>query len=171
MKVTTKSTVIVAVTLMIFLGFQNCAKVTFKTAAGMNGKLDDGVDNTVDDIGDDVTDDGGVPTPTPTATATPIVDDGGDNDDDSGDQEGAALYICVLKGSGDSHVLQYSDKLYDDTSKNKTVCTTERGCLEIASQLFEVDHVKQEGQRCAHAHSVIQIDEASLQGLVDAQKN
>jgi len=164
MKPTYSKFLILSLSFAAFAGFQNCSKVNFSRNGSMLTKagLDGGQEISDGDGGTVITDNGGETPPVTT------VDDGsGDETQSSGDM----IYICVLKGSGNSHVLQYSavDHLYNDTSKSHTVCTTERGCLEIASQIFDVDHVKDESGRCTHAKSVIQIDESSLQDLVNAQ--
>lgn len=142
MKPTVNKILVLTLSLFAFTAFQNCAKVNFSSKNPLMTKA-------------------GLTSEPPV-----VVGDGG------GEQaSGGMIYVCVLKGPGNSHVLQYSSEnhLYNDTSKNQTVCTTERGCMEIASQIFDVDHVKDESGRCAHANSVIQIDEAGLQDLVNSQ--
>ena len=74
-------------------------------------------------------------------------------------------YVCVLKGNGKSNLLSFKDRLLGENSTPNTVCTTERACLEIASETFEVVQAVKRGY-CKNNPHVVRLSEDALSSLL-----
>lgn len=147
----------------VLIGYQNCDKgMRFSTN---NDKVSDG---NFDEINgnSDYYDGGLVETPVDDSDG---VDSPEDVDDPSHEQSQSAKlgYVCILEGAGKSQKLAYVDEgLISKNATPKTVCTTERGCLEIASQKFNVIGVEYRGYcKNSKAHT-LPLSEEELFGLI-----
>jgi hypothetical protein len=153
----------VAALCFMFIGFQNCGKQMQFSASGLENSLKDStlvkvpVDEGTDDVVDNPVDDSGNVDEGNPADNPPgdVVDDPVDQqpelpppsvitDDNSGEVDGEPdsgpqNFICIIAGHGKSQKLALVDNnLVSQTSACKTVCTTQKGCLDIASQKFDV---------------------------------
>jgi hypothetical protein len=187
----------VAALCFIFIGFQNCGKkMNFSSSAFEQGLKDstivqvpddtsddnpgDVVDDPTDDNPGDIVDD---PVDTPPGD---IVDDPVDhgnangnsgNNDNSGEpsddvDSGPQHFICIVDGPGKSQKLALvNNALTTQTSAVKTVCTTEKACLEIASQKFSVKSAEFRGF-CKQDHDChsVHLSESQLQDVINNSK-
>lgn len=107
----------------------------------------------------------------PIAEATPNVTDAPDATATPGlvviaEVEGPKNFVCILEGPGRSVVLGYADEqMAVSKSTPATICTTERGCLEIAAAKFSVKEAVHRSY-CDHSKNVVVADEATLQRLI-----
>jgi len=77
-------------------------------------------------------------------------------------------YICILEGKGKSLRLGYSNsELVSVGSTPQAVCTTQRGCLEIARQKFNVVSAEYRGFCKNDSAQSIQLTESELEALIN----
>lgn len=176
----------VAALCFMFVAFQNCGKTmqfsggSLEKASVIEIPLDD------DKSGDDITPPGDI-------VEDPVVEipgesngnggtngDGGSNGDDGSNDDdddnnvvedsGPTEFICIVAGQGDSHKLALVDDIViAETSAARTICVTENGCLNIASQKFEVKEAKKVGY-CKDKHDNehhVHLSDNQLQSVID----
>lgn len=96
-----------------------------------------------------------------------------EEDGEPEENSGPKHFICILEGSGKSQKLALvDDALVSQTSACKTVCTTERACLDVVSQAFNVKSAEKRGfcKKESDEHS-IHLSESQLQSIIDNNSN
>lgn len=195
MRQTLALSVLLGVSLMFF---QNCGQVKFSEAdaGGLNSKLtviDDGGNEITDGGDDDSTDDG----ETTIDDGGVVIDDGENNEVDDGtddhncndkkkhehvtvkppripeseeESEDDSKYVaCIVERNGKSGKLAIqSNDLFVATAVSHSVCVTQKGCLEIAAQKFDVIGIEDRGY-CDHNPNVVRKNDVELQALVDKE--
>ena len=130
--------------------------------------VDDPVDNPpVDIVDDDPVDHGNANGNSGSNDNGGINDNGGEPSDDG--DSGPQHYICIVDGPGKSQKLALvNNALVSQTSAVKTVCTTQKGCLEIASQKFNIKSAEFRGfcKQDNDDHSV-HLSESQLQSVIN----
>lgn len=180
---------------ILLLGYQNCGKQMdfYKSSDKVNLNGDAAVvptnDVTNDDISyvvgdvpnDDISD---VVSDVPNDDISDVIHTGANDDhglptvpDNGQPQQGLEdgvspqsdlSYICILKGPGASQRLGYIDsQLAINGSTPRTICTTERACLDIASKKYDVVSAEPRGFcKNGKAHAV-SISEHDLEVLIN----
>ena len=140
-----------------------------------SGDVADDSSDSSDDSSDDVADDS--PGNSNNSNSSNDNNSGGNTeigepDDDDDENSGPRHFICILEGSGKSQKLALvEDALLAQTSAVHTVCTTERGCLDIASQKFEVKSAEFRGYCKNGGADSVSLSEDQLQSVIDNTDN